>query len=200
MKTLTEQLSMYASYHRDRRNIATHFVGIPMIVAGVATLLARPAWLVGGLPLSPMVLATALSLVFYFALDVRFGLAMTVFMGLAGWAGASFAAQSTAMWLSAGLGLFVVGWAIQFVGHIFEGKKPAFMDDIAGFLVGPLFIVAELGLRPRLPQAAPRRESRPVPGPPAWDVPRPHNRSPSNFLIPALLSASASPWSIPAPK
>jgi uncharacterized membrane protein YGL010W len=143
MKTLTQQLSMYASYHRDRRNIATHFVGIPMIVAGVATLLARPTWLVGGLPLSPMVAATALSLVFYFALDVRFGLAMTVFMGLAGWAGASFAAQSTALWLTAGLGLFVVGWAIQFVGHIFEGKKPAFMDDIAGFLVGPLFIVAE---------------------------------------------------------
>ena len=50
--------------------------------------------------------------------------------------------------------LFVVGWAIQFVGHLFEGRKPAFMDDLVGLLVGPLFIVAEwgfaLGLRKEL--------------------------------------------------
>lgn len=43
MKTLTEQLVRYAEYHRDRRNIATHFVGIPMIVAALAILLSRPA-------------------------------------------------------------------------------------------------------------------------------------------------------------
>ena len=63
-------------------------------------------------------------------------------------------AERTAIWLGAGLGLSAVGWVIQFVGHYYEGKKPAFVDDVAGFLVGPLFIVAEtafaLGLRPEL--------------------------------------------------
>lgn len=29
-----KQLAMYASYHQDRRNIATHMVGIPLIVLG----------------------------------------------------------------------------------------------------------------------------------------------------------------------
>ena len=33
MRTAKELLSNYAEYHRDRRNIATHFVGIPMIVS-----------------------------------------------------------------------------------------------------------------------------------------------------------------------
>ncbi|MBP6318037.1 MAG: DUF962 domain-containing protein, partial [Rubrivivax sp.] len=33
-------LADYAAYHRDRRNIATHFVGVPMIVFGVGVLLA----------------------------------------------------------------------------------------------------------------------------------------------------------------
>src|SRR5438309_1028058 len=113
MKNLVEQLSMYAAYHRDRRNIATHFIGIPMIVVGIATLLARPAWIVGGLPLSPVWLVTGLSLIFYFALDVRFGLAMTAFMGLSVWAGVTLAAHSTAVWLTSALGLFIVGWAIQ---------------------------------------------------------------------------------------
>ena len=32
MKSIAENLTQYAAYHRDRRNIATHFVGVPMIV------------------------------------------------------------------------------------------------------------------------------------------------------------------------
>ena len=28
----TDLMAQYAAYHRDRRNIATHFVGIPLIV------------------------------------------------------------------------------------------------------------------------------------------------------------------------
>ncbi|WP_230960134.1 DUF962 domain-containing protein, partial [Pseudomonas fluorescens] len=54
------------------------------------------------------------------------------------------AAQSTAVWLSSGVGMFVVGWVIQFVGHYYEGRKPAFVDDVSGLIVGPLFVVAEL--------------------------------------------------------
>ena len=36
MKTLVEHLGQYAAYHRDRRNIASHFIGIPLIVLAVA--------------------------------------------------------------------------------------------------------------------------------------------------------------------
>jgi len=41
------------------------------------------------------------------------------------------------------VGGFVVGWVIQFMGHWYEGRKPAFVDDIAGLLVGPMFVTAE---------------------------------------------------------
>ena len=53
MKTLTDQLAQYGAYHRDPRNITTHFVGIPMIVLAVAVLLARPVWDVAGMAVSP---------------------------------------------------------------------------------------------------------------------------------------------------
>jgi uncharacterized membrane protein YGL010W len=33
---------------------------------------------------------------------------------------------------------------IQFVGHYYEGRKPAFADDIVGLLVGPMFVVLEM--------------------------------------------------------
>ncbi len=32
MRNTTELLARYAGYHRDRRHIATHFAGLPMIV------------------------------------------------------------------------------------------------------------------------------------------------------------------------
>jgi uncharacterized membrane protein YGL010W len=54
------------------------------------------------------------------------------------------AAGSTVSWLAWGLGLFGVGWVIQFVGHHYEGRKPAFVDDLVGLLVGPLFVSTEV--------------------------------------------------------
>jgi uncharacterized membrane protein YGL010W len=66
-------------------------------------------------------------------------------------AGLWLGGASSGTWLAAAASLFVLGWVIQFVGHAFEGRKPAFVDDLVGLLVGPLFLVAEaafaLGLR-----------------------------------------------------
>ena len=47
-------LSQYAAYHRDQRNIASHFVGIPLIWLAIAVLLARPTWGSAPLLLSPL--------------------------------------------------------------------------------------------------------------------------------------------------
>lgn len=146
MKTLTDQLSQYAAYHRDRRNIITHFVGIPMIVLAVAVLLARPVlahW--GTVALSPATLVTAATALYYLRLDRPLGVVMAVLLALTLWFAQSVAVQATALWLSVGVGLFVVGWVIQFIGHWYEGRKPAFVDDIVGLIIGPLFVVAEAG-------------------------------------------------------
>ena len=151
MKTLVDQLAQYGAYHRDTRNLATHLVGVPLIVVAVTTLLARPAVDLGGLSLGPAVVVAILAALFYLALDLRFGIAMGVFLAVSVAIAQWFAAMTTTAWLGAGIGLFVVGWLIQFVGHYYEGRKPAFVDDLVGLLIGPLFIVAEvafmLGLR-----------------------------------------------------
>ncbi|WP_443692762.1 DUF962 domain-containing protein [Pseudomonas protegens] len=161
MKSLVDHLSQYAAYHRDPRNIASHFIGIPMIVVAVAVLLSRPAWSLAGLSWSPALLLALAASVFYLRLEVRLGVLMTVLMALSVWAGQVLAAQSTGLWLSSGLGLFVIGWVVQFIGHYYEGRKPAFVDDLSGLIVGPLFVVAELafllGLRHDLKQAIEQR-------------------------------------------
>ena len=165
MKTLIDHLSQYADYHRDPRNIHTHFVGVPMIMFAVVVLLSRPAWMAGELPVTPALFCALASCIFYFRLDARFGLAMAALLAamlaVAQWV----AAQGLAMWLATGIGMFLVGWVIQFVGHYYEGRKPAFVDDLVGLIVGPLFVVAEwafaLGLRKEV-QAAIEQRSGPV--------------------------------------
>ncbi|MBG22718.1 MAG: hypothetical protein CMF22_04575 [Idiomarinaceae bacterium] len=69
---------------------------------------------------------------------------MTLLLALTVVLGVKVAALSTALWLTWGVGLFVVGWVFQFIGHYFEGRKPAFVDDIMGLAIGPLFVVAEV--------------------------------------------------------
>ncbi len=154
MRNLTDQLANYAAYHRDRRNIATHFIGIPMIVFAVTVLLSRPAFEVAGVSLNPAWLVVAAGGVFYLMLSRGYGLVMIALLVLSAWASGIIAAQSTATWLAAGIGFFVVGWVLQFIGHYYEGRKPAFVDDLVGLLIGPLFVVAEvafaLGLSARL--------------------------------------------------
>ena len=171
MRNLVDQLSNYADYHRDARNVATHFVGIPMIVVGVAVLLSRPTaspeWL-GSVAMSPALALVVATSVYYLVLDLRFGLAMAALLGLALWAGQWAAAQETWVWLGWGLGPFIAGWAIQFVGHVFEGRKPAFVDDLMGLIIGPLFLVAEAafagGLRGEVhSEIAKRLDRLPVP-------------------------------------
>ena len=39
------------------------------------------------------------------------------------------------------LGLFIVGWMLQFVGHAIEGNQPAFFTNPVYLLVGPLWLL-----------------------------------------------------------
>ena len=148
MSSLVQKLSTYAAYHRDSRNIIAHLLGIPLIVFALEVLLSRP---VVGVALTPAVLGWFVAAIYYFTLDIGLGLILAVFMGLFAWVGLWLASLPTAIWLTIGAGGFVIGWIIQFLGHGFEGRKPAFFDDVRSLLIGPLFAAAEfsflLGLR-----------------------------------------------------
>ena len=144
MSAATELMVKYAAYHRDRRNIATHFVGVPMLVFAVGALLARPSIDIAGWPVTPAAVVWGLTTLWYLSRgDLALGLATSLVNLLLILAALPLGQLDTAAWLGWSLGLFVVGWAIQFVGHYYEGRKPAFADDLRGLLVGPMFVVAE---------------------------------------------------------
>ena len=55
----------------------------------------------------------------------------------------SIALGVAGFWRTA-LGLFVLGWVFQFVGHAFEGKPPEFFRDWRFLLVGLRWWVAKM--------------------------------------------------------
>ena len=148
MRNLEQQITQYAAYHRDRRNIATHFVGVPMIVFSVV--LALVPWVIGGVNVA--LIALAMASLYYIILDRALGTAMLLFL---------FVCYLIAIYINARTGhagmvmglaalLFIAGWMIQFIGHKYEGMKPAFTDDIMGLAIGPLFIMTEVFFMLRL--------------------------------------------------
>jgi uncharacterized membrane protein YGL010W len=144
MRAATDLLSQYAEYHRDQRNIASHFIGVPMIVFGVGVLLARPSFMLGGLALSPAWIAFGVIAAWYLTRgSLVLGLAVSAAVGALMLGAHQVAYGGIASWLAWGAGMFVAGWLIQFVGHWYEGRKPAFVDDAVGLLVGPMFVTAE---------------------------------------------------------
>jgi len=147
-RSAPELMVQYAHYHRDRRNIATQLLGIPLIFTAIALWLVFPLGRWAPYGITGAWVMWALTSFWYLTRQAPLlGLATSGVNGLLV-ALAHVLADGAPGWglvpWQLGLVLFVVGWVFQFVGHAFEGRKPAFVDDIVGLLIGPMFVVAEL--------------------------------------------------------
>ena len=80
MRTLAENLTQYAAYHRDRRNIATHFVGVPLIVFAIILALTPPTFVIGGVPVTAAAIVSVVACLYYLKLSFVFGATMAVIL------------------------------------------------------------------------------------------------------------------------
>ena len=138
------QLASYAAVHRDRRNKATHFVGIPVIVFSLLLALALWRIQIGGVVVTGALVVGVVALLGWLALDFGVGLLMVVMLVpmwlLAETLARSLGAAGTSIAFAI---LFVGGWVLQFLGHHFEGRRPALLDNLFQAFIGPMFLVAE---------------------------------------------------------
>jgi len=139
------QLAMYTSYHRDPRNRATHFIGIPAIIYSVLVALALLRFPVAGFDCSAAVIAALLAILGWIALDRAVGLAMIVAIApllvVAEWTATHFSTATA--WIVFAV-FFVGGWTFQLVGHAWERRRPALLDNLFQAFVGPMFLMAEV--------------------------------------------------------
>lgn len=161
MPTLEQQMGFYAAYHQDRRNKATHFVGVPMIIFGLFVALGWVRVEVGGATLTAAMLLAAVVLAWYFVLDVPLALAMLALNALLLFLADKVSTQPMATGVAWFVVLFGGGWVIQLVGHAWEGRKPALVDNFFQIFVAPIFLAAEvffaLGYKPELHAAVQKR-------------------------------------------
>jgi uncharacterized membrane protein YGL010W len=161
MKTIEDQMSFYAAYHQDPRNKATHFVGVPAIILSLFIPLAWIGFDAGGLTITAAMIFAAVVVLYYFFLDIPLALAMLAVTAILVFIGQGIADLGAAQgWIWFGI-LFVGGWILQLVGHVFEGRKPALADNLLQIFVAPIFLAAEvffaLGYKPALHDRVQRR-------------------------------------------
>ncbi|GAB3755388.1 Mpo1 family 2-hydroxy fatty acid dioxygenase [Lysobacter olei] len=139
----------YSGDHRNPTNQLIHVVCVPAILWSVIALLwcipAPGTWFRPGVWAGAAMVAAAL---FYYRHTRRLGLGMVavfVLMGLlTRWLHDAYGVR-TLLWLA--IGVFVVAWIGQFVGHKIEGRKPSFLTDLTYLLIGPAWVLAKLYLR-----------------------------------------------------
>lgn len=133
-------LARYVESHRNPVNELIHFVCIPAIVFSLLGIL----WAIH--PVVALAVVAA-ALVYYTRLSRPFALGMAamaaVMLGLL-----TMLPEGTVLVTS--IGVFVLAWIGQFIGHHIEGKKPSFFDDLRFLLIGPLFVLSFLYRRMRL--------------------------------------------------
>lgn len=143
------RLEEYGELHRTRGNEVCHFIGVPLITFGAASMFGA---------------------VGLFSLDgLRVTLADAVMLGVvafyvsqARWLGIVTALIVTGIVLGGqlvpfywGLATFLIGWGFQFFGHAkYEKRSPAFLQNLVHLLVGPAWLVERALFRPHAPEAA----------------------------------------------
>jgi uncharacterized membrane protein YGL010W len=139
MKRVDELLTDYASYHCSRGNKLCHFFGIPLIMFGIFSLLQMLHFgLIAGIPFTAAEIFIAIVAIYYFTLDTKLAAGMLISSALI-----DAIAHAVDDW-RIGLGVFIIGWIFQGIGHaVYEKRSPAFLKNLLHLLVGPIFLLNE---------------------------------------------------------
>jgi uncharacterized membrane protein YGL010W len=136
----------YAADHQNPTNRLIHWICVPAITWTVVALIwviPVPGWL--GRPGLWAVLAMFLAFCFYYyRLSRKIGLAMAgAFLSLALITDSLYRSigSSGLLWLA--VGVFVVAWIGQFIGHKIEGRRPSFLTDLQYLLIGPAWLMSK---------------------------------------------------------
>lgn len=136
MKSIQQWFDEYGVSHQNPTNKLIHWFCVPAIYFCVMGLLYSIPLPYGGVAVVVMMS----TLVFYALLSINLAVgvglinllmySLLVYMDMAALPIAWFC-----------LGLFLVAWIGQFIGHNIEGAKPSFFKDIQFLLIGPAWLL-----------------------------------------------------------
>lgn len=145
MRAFNQYFQTYQLQHTTLINKIAHFIGVPLLIFSILIFLS---WIHISVPYTfDTTLAWLLSftaLIYYVFFDMIFAgvlaiifillnvIALLITGNAPSWAG-----------FTVFLVTFILGGILLLIGHLVEGKKPAFMNNHKQLLIAPLFLVAE---------------------------------------------------------
>jgi len=146
MRPIDTLLDEYGESHVNRLNKFIHWICVPVIVWAVVALI----WSIpfpfeigsGIVPLNWAVIALVLAQVYYFRLSRRLGMGLLLYNLAMLWLTAEIEQVSPWPLWQVAVAVFILAWIGQFVGHIFEGKRPSFFKDVQFLLIGPAWLMS----------------------------------------------------------
>ncbi|MTI42804.1 putative membrane protein YGL010W [Roseibium hamelinense] len=135
-------LDEYGESHQNAINKFIHWICVPVIVWTVTALLWSvpiPAAFEAYPYVNWSTIVIALAAVYYLTLSVPLAFGMVVIGVICSALNAAYSLPLP-LWQTA-LGVFVLAWIGQFIGHKIEGKKPSFFKDIQFLLIGPAWLL-----------------------------------------------------------
>ena len=135
----------YSGDHVNETNQLIHVFAVPAILWTVVALLwcipVFGTWIKSG---AWAALAMFGAWMYYYKLSRPLGFGMlAIFIAMAWltrWLEALLGLQNL-FYLA--VGVFVVAWIAQFIGHKIEGKKPSFLTDLTYLLIGPVWVLSK---------------------------------------------------------
>jgi uncharacterized membrane protein YGL010W len=144
VKSLEEQMSFYLRYHRHPKNKLTHFFGVPLIMFSLFVLLGLARLQLGDVSVTAASVLAIAVLAYYFRLDAVLAVAMTLFTAVLLLAANRVCTLGAPTALAVFAVTFIGGWLLQLVGHVFEGRRPALVDNLFQVVIAPIFLMAEV--------------------------------------------------------
>ena len=144
MRSADDWFAEYGKSHVNPTNKLIHWICVPAIVISVIGLLWSLPVPEAFRSISPALnWGTAFvmaAVVYYFLMSVSLGLGMVpvvlAMMAIVNW----LDGFATPLWIIS-LAIFVIAWIGQFVGHLIEGKKPSFFEDLQFLMIGPAWLL-----------------------------------------------------------
>jgi uncharacterized membrane protein YGL010W len=154
MKDIQTWLDQYGESHTNKTNKLIHWICVPSIFFSILALLSliEIPILQQWLTIEISNLATVfifLGLLFYLRLSFAMfiGVMLITLLCYKG----IFILDQLGYKFEIALGIFIIAWIGQFIGHKIEGKKPSFFEDLKFLLIGPAwlisFIYQKLGIK-----------------------------------------------------
>lgn len=139
-QSMKQLLDEYATSHQNKTNKLIHYFAVPLIFWSITAML----WVVK-IPYveNLAIVSTVLASLYYLSKDLIIAIEMIV-ISIVCLILNDFLESKDLPLLYIAIGVFVIAWIFQFIGHKIEGKKPSFFKDVQFLMIGPAWIVNQL--------------------------------------------------------